>query len=112
MAELTQPTTGQPSNVPKESKDKPSTIGRLPIAEVDAALTDCEKIIKSHSDTVKAKLAGNAAIPANVLRELSRANTQKAKLILRRITILVESGDPAAMELVDKLVKLKAPKMA
>lgn len=110
MAELTQPNTTKPSNAPKESENKPTPIGRLPIAEVDAALSDCEKIIKSHSDTVKAKLAGNAAIPANVLRELSRANAQKAKLIMRRITLLIESGDSAAMELVDKLVKLKAPK--
>lgn len=110
MAELTQPTITKPSSAPKESENKPTPIGRLPIAEVDAGLADCEKVIKSHSDTVKAKLAGNAAIPANVLRELSRANAQKAKLIMRRITLLIESGDSAAMELVDKLVKLKAPK--
>ena len=112
MAELTQPTTTKPSNALKESENKPTPIGRLPITEVDMALADCEKIIKSHSDTVKAKLAGNAAIPANVLRELSRANAQKAKLIMRRITLLIESGDSAAMELVDKLVKLKAPKVS
>ena len=91
---------------------KPTPIGRLAIIEVDKALAECEKTVKAHSETVKAKLAANAAIPSNVLRELSRANAMKAKLVMRRIALLVESGDHAALELIDKLIKLKPAKAA
>ena len=96
------------TNTPKENK--PTPIGRLAFTEVDKALAECEKTIKNHSDTVKAKLAGNAAIPGNVLRELSRANAQKAKLVMRRISLLLESCDQAALELVEKLMKIKPTK--
>ena len=85
---------------------------RLSIIEVDTALSVCEKTIKGHSDIVKAKLTANASIPSNVLRELSRANAQKARLTMRRITLLVESGDAAVMELLDKLMKMKVAKSA
>lgn len=95
---------------PQPNKDKPTPIGRLAVAEVDKAMVECEKIIKTHSDTVKTKLAMNAAIPTNILRELSRANAQKAKLVMRRISLLIESGDQGALELIDKLVKLKITK--
>ncbi|MRW83727.1 hypothetical protein GJ698_06420 [Pseudoduganella sp. FT26W] len=98
------PQTQQPE------KAKPTPIGRLAFAEVDKALSECEKTIKTHSDTVKSKLAVNAAIPGNVLRELSRANAQKAKLVMRRIGLLMESGDQAALDMIDKLVKLKIAK--
>lgn len=91
---------------------KPTSIGRLAIVEVDKALAECEKTIKTHSETVKAKLATNAAIPGNVLRELSRANGIKAKLVMRRIALLVEAGDHAALDLIDKLIKLKPAKTA
>lgn len=60
---------------------KPTPIGRLAIIEVDKALAECEKTVKTHLETVKAKLASNAAIPGNVLRELSHANAMKAKLV-------------------------------
>ncbi len=93
-----------------EDKAKPTPIGRLAFAEVDKALGECEKTIKTHSDTVKGKLAVNAAIPGNVLRELSSANAQKAKLVMRRIGLLMESGDQAALDVIDKLVKLKIAK--
>lgn len=97
-----------PRNQSQETK--PTPIGRLAILDVDKALAECEKTIKTHSDTVKAKLVVNAAIPGNVLRELSRANATKAKLVMRRISLVIESGDHAGMELIDKLVKLKVAK--
>ena len=68
-------------------------IGRMTIGEVDAALTDCDKTIKSCSDLVKAKLATNAALPTNVLRDLSKANAHKGKLMMRRISLLIETPD-------------------
>jgi hypothetical protein len=92
------------------AEPKPTPIGRLALTEVDKGLSECEKTIKVHSDMVKAKLAVNAAIPGNVLRELSRANAQKAKLVMRRISLLLESGDQAAVELVEKLMKIKPAK--
>lgn len=91
---------------PKQATDK-TPIGRLTLQEVDATLADCEKIIKSHSDTVKAKLAVNASIPSSVLRELSRANAEKGRLMMRRIALLIEYGDAAAQDLLDKLMKVK-----
>lgn len=96
-----------------DAKPKPTPIGRLAtLTEVDTALADCEKTIKVCSDTVKAKLNGNAAIPTNVLRDLSRANAHKGKLMMRRITLLIDGGDAAVMELLDKLMKVKPAKVS
>jgi hypothetical protein len=89
---------------------KPTSIGRMTIGEVDAALAECDKIIKTCSDLVKAKLASNAALSTSVLRELSKANAHKSKLMMRRITLLIDSGEASAMELLDKLMKVKLPK--
>lgn len=94
----------------KQAPDKAAPIGRMTISEVDAALADCDKTIKTCSDLVKAKLASNATLPTNVLRDLSKANAHKGKLMMRRITLLIDSGEPAVMELLDKLMKVKLPK--
>jgi hypothetical protein len=100
-------TAQKPPKISKPPGDKPTPIGRMPLSDVDVALADCDKTIKGHSETVKAKLAGNASIPPIVLRELSRANAQKSRLAMRRISLLVESGDAAAMDLLEKLMKVK-----
>jgi hypothetical protein len=109
---MTEATTPKNPKAPKQSGDKPTTIGRMALTEVDAALAECEKTIKAHSDTVKAKLTNNASIPSNVLRELSRANAQKGRLMMRRIALLIEAGDAAVMDLLDKLMKVKPAKAA
>jgi hypothetical protein len=106
MADETIPKSQKPS----EAVVKPTPIGRLSLAEVDAAISESEKSIKSCSDTVKAKLNGNAAIPTKVLHELSRANAHRGKLMMRRITLLIDGGDAAVMELLDKLMKVKPAK--
>lgn len=98
--------------VQKQAEPKPTPIGRLKLAEVDAALAECERSIKSCSETVKLKLNSSAAIPTKVLHELSRANAHKGKLMMRRITLLIEGGDAAVMELLDKLMKVKPAKVA
>ncbi|WP_145751003.1 hypothetical protein [Nitrospirillum amazonense] len=97
------------SKVAKAPKQTPSKIpiGRMTIAQVDAALSECEQIVSTYSETVKAKLAANRAIPPNVLRELSRANALKGRLVLRRISQLLEIGEPAALELIGKLMKVQ-----
>ena len=94
----------------KETTEKATPIGRMTIGEVDAALADCDKTIKTCSDLVKTKLASNATLPTNVLRDLSKANAHKGKLMMRRITLLIESGEASVMELLDKLMKVKLPK--
>jgi hypothetical protein len=94
----------------KPLKPKGVPIGRLTLSQIDAALLECDKTIKAHSETVKAKLPASVTIPTSVLRELSRANTQRSRLVQRRITLLIESGDGPTMELIDKLLKLKPSK--
>ena len=94
----------------KEATDKATPIGRMTLGEVDSALTDCDKTIKTCSDSVKAKLVSNATLPTNVLRELSKANAHKGKLMMRRISLLIENGETTTMELLDKLMKVKPSK--
>ena len=107
---MTEQTIAKTPKAPKQATDKPTPIGRLLLPEVDLALNECEKIIKAHTDIVKAKLSSNASFPTNVLRELSRANAQKGRLMVRRIALLIESGDSAAMEIFEKLMKVKPAK--
>ncbi len=82
------------------------------LAEVDASLLVCEKNIKTQIETVKVKLNINASIPPAVLRELSKGNGQKSRLMMRRIALLIESGDSGVMELLDKLMKVKPTRPA
>lgn len=104
---MTEEITVKPVKTRKTPVAKTAPIGRLTLTEVDLALAACEKTVKAHIETVKAKLATNSSIPANVLRELSKGNNQKARIMMRRITLLIETGDAAVMELLDKLMKVK-----
>ena len=107
---MTEQATPKTPKAPKQTGDKVTSIGRLTLAEVDTALSDCEKTIKTHTDLVKAKLSSNGTFPSNVLRELSRANSQKLRLVSRRISLLIESGDAVVMDLIEKLMKVKPAK--
>ncbi|MEI7515551.1 MAG: hypothetical protein WCK81_09175 [Betaproteobacteria bacterium] len=104
---MTEEITVKPIKTRKTPEAKTTPIGRLTLPEVDSALAACEKTVKAHIETVKAKLASNSSIPANVLRELSRGNSQKTRLMMRRIALLIETGDVAVMDLIDKLCKIK-----
>lgn len=73
-------------------RPKGTPVGRQTLAEVDAGLSECDKVIKSCSDAVKARLGGTGSIPPQLLRDLSRANVQRGKLMMRRISLLTESG--------------------
>lgn len=98
--------------VAKLPKEKSISIGRLSLSEVDVALVACEKNIKTHIDTIKVKLTNNASISPTVLRELSKGNRQKSRLMMRRIALLIDSGDSAVLELIDKLMKVKPARAA
>lgn len=106
----TSPTTDAPKKAQKPRKEGDTPIGRMSLAEVDARLAECERAIKAHSETVKGKLTTGGAIPPAALRELSKANSVKSKLTMRRVALLVESGDSASMDLIDKLLKVKPAK--
>ncbi len=101
-----------------ESTDKPKTrrktneksLRTLSLTEVDGALAVYDKTIRMNTELVKTKLTSGGAIPSDVLRDLSVANKQKARLTMRRIALLIETGDLAVMELIDKLCKIKPTK--
>lgn len=104
MSEAAEPKGVKIAKLPEE---KSTAIGRMALAEVDAALLGCEKNIKTQIDTVRLKLNSNASLPPSVLRELSKGNSLKVRLMMRRIALLLESGDSTVMELLERLMKVK-----
>lgn len=112
---MTEETNQNPAN---KQTDKPKTrrtsneksIRTLSLTEVDGALAVYDKTIRMNTELVKTKLTTGGAIPSDVLRDLSIANRQKGRLTMRRIALLIETGDIAVMELVDKLCKIKPAK--
>jgi hypothetical protein len=112
---MTEETNQNPAN---KQTDKPKTrrtsneksIRTLSLTEVDGALAVYDKNIRMNTELVKTKLSTGGTIPSDVLRDLSIANRQKGRLTMRRIALLIETGDIAVMELVDKLCKIKPSK--
>lgn len=106
------------TNTPAEQTTQPKTrrktnqksIRTLSLTEVDGALAVYDKTIRMNTELVKTKLTSGGAIPSDVLRDLSVANKQKARLTMRRIALLIETGDTAVMDLIDKLCKIKPVK--
>lgn len=106
------------TNTPAEQTPKPKTrrqstqksLRTLSLTEVDGALAVYDKTIRMNTELVKTKLTSGGAIPSDVLRDLSVANKQKARLTMRRIALLIETGDTAVMDLIDKLCKIKPVK--
>jgi hypothetical protein len=107
-----------PTNIQAEQSPKPKTRSQSPqkslrtlsLTEVDGALAVYDKTIRMNTELVKSKLTSGGAIPSDVLRDLSVANRQKARLTMRRIALLIETGDTAVMDLIDKLCKIKPAK--
>lgn len=99
--------TNQPKTR-RKTNEKP--LRTLSLTEVDGALAVYDKTIRMSTELVKAKLTSGGAIPSDVLRDLSTANKQKARLTMRRIALLIETGDSAVMDLIDKLCKIKPAK--
>jgi hypothetical protein len=112
---MTEETNQNPAT---EQTDKPKTrrksieksIRTLSLTEVDGALAVYDKTIRMSTELVKTKLTSGGAIPSDVLRDLSIANKQKARLTMRRIALLIETGDATVMELIDKICKVKPSK--
>ena len=91
-------------------KSNEKSIRTLSLTEVDGALAVFDKTIRMNTELVKTKLTSGGSIPLDVLRDLSVANKQKARLTMRRIALLIETGDTAVMDLIDKLCKIKPVK--
>lgn len=93
----------QKKNSPRSHQ---KSIRTLSLTEVDSNIAKYDKTIRMNTELVKTKLVSGAPIPSGVLRELSAANKQKANLTMRRIALLIESGDRVALEVVEKLLKI------
>ena len=106
----TTPTTEQAVQPMTRRKSNEKSIKTLSLTEVDGALTVYDKTIRMNTELVKTKLTTGGAIPSEVLRDLSIANRQKVRLTMRRIALLIETGDTAVMDLIDKLCKIKPAK--
>jgi hypothetical protein len=90
----------------KSENDRIPSVGGLSLPELDLAIVECEKDIKKHSEIVKLMLSTSSRISPSALRELSKARTRKFRLTLRRITLLIESGDTTAAGLIDRLLQI------
>ena len=111
MTEETTTITIDPTEKPKtRRKSTEKSIRTLSLTEVDGALAVYDKTIRMSTELVKTKLTSGGAIPSDVLRDLSVANKQKARLTMRRIALLIETGDTSVMDLIDKLCKIKPAK--
>lgn len=108
----TTPATEQATQPKTRRKSNEKSLRTLSLTEVDGALAVYDKTIRMNTELVKTKLTSGGAIPSDVLRDLSVANKQKARLTMRRIALLIETGDTAVMELIDKLCKIKPVKSA
>ena len=106
----TTPTTEEAVQPKTRRKSNEKSIRTLSLNEVDGALTVYDKTIRMNTELVKTKLTTGGAIPSEVLRDLSIANRQKLRLTMRRIALLIETGDTAVMDLIDKLCKIKPAK--
>jgi hypothetical protein len=106
----TTPATEQATRPKTSRKTNEKSIRTLSLTEVDGALAVYDKTIRMNTELVKTKLTSGGAIPSEVLRDLSVANKQKARLTMRRIALLIETGDTAVMDLIDKLCKIKPVK--
>lgn len=106
----TTPATEQATRPKTSRKTNEKSIRTLSLTEVDGALTVYDKTIRMNTELVKTKLTTGGAIPSEVLRDLSIANRQKVRLTMRRIALLIETGDTAVMDLIDKLCKIKPVK--
>ena len=109
IANPANPEAAQPKRRRQTSQ---KSLRSLSLTEVDGSLAVYDKTIRMNTEVVKSKLTSGGAIPSDVLRDLSIANRQKARLTMRRIALLIETGDAAVMELIDKLCKLKPAKTA
>ena len=89
----------------KQQEQQP--IGKMSIAEVDAAFSNAEVTIKRLNESVKAAFEANHPVNVDDLRQLQRMGQRCTKLMLRRIALIVANPSSQANDLLDKLMKVK-----
>ena len=89
----------------KQQEQQP--IGKMSIAEVDAAFSNAEATIKRLNESVKAAFESNHPVNVGDLRQLQRMGQRRTKLMLRRIALVVANPSSQANDLLDKLMKVK-----
>ena len=89
----------------KQQEQQP--IGKMSIAEVDAAFTNAEATIKHLNESVKTAFEANHPVNVDDLRQLQRMGQRRTKLMFRRIALVVANPSSQANDLLDKLMKVK-----
>jgi DNA replication initiation complex subunit (GINS family) len=89
----------------KQQEQQP--IGKMSIAEVDAAFANAEATIKRLNESVKTEFEANHPVNVDDLRQLQRMGQRRTKLMLRRIALVVANPSSQANDLLDKLMKVK-----
>ena len=89
----------------KQQEQQP--IGKMSIAEVDAAFSNAEATIKRLNESVKAAFEANHPVNVDDLRQLQRMGQRRTKLMLRRVALVIANPSSQATDLLDKLMKVK-----
>jgi len=96
----------QPAEVPAPAP-KIIPITKMNLDQVDAALANCQGTLREQSEIITTELArGGLSIPASKLKALRQINSQKAKLMMRRFALLLQSNDPKIKELIDQILTI------
>lgn len=82
-------------------------IGKMTIAEVDAEFAKAEATTKRLNESVKAAFEANQPVNVDDLRQLQRFGQRRAKLMLRRVALVIANPSSQATDLLDKLMKVK-----
>ena len=89
----------------KQQEQQP--IGKMSLAEVDAAFSNAEATIKRLNESVKAAFEANHPVNVDDLRHLQRMGQRRTKLMLRRVALVIANPSSQATDLLDKLMKVK-----
>jgi len=89
----------------KQQEQQP--IGKMSLAEVDAAFSNAEATIKRLNESVKAAFEANHPVNVDDLRQLQRMGQRRTKLMLRRVALVIANPSSQATDLLDKLMKVK-----
>lgn len=92
----------KPTPEAKTSKKQPKTP-----AEINTAIKALEADIKQLTAKAMESLGRGAQVDTVTMREIRKAQNEKNRLILSKITSLLRIGHPEAKTLVDKLVALE-----
>jgi len=91
----------------KSKKPAAAPVGKMNLVEVDAEFTKLDAVAKRLNESVKSALTSNQNVAVDDLRQLQRHSHRRMQLIVRRVSLLALSPDPAIKDLLDKLMKAK-----